>query len=506
MKRIASSFYAALAAAALFAAEPAYDTLIAHRGTMSEAPENTMPAFRLAAERGFGFECDVQLSKDGRVFTFHDGDFKRVTAGACTNRCSDMTWEEICNLDVWSYGKWKGTEFAPERPALLEEVLDLARDGRWIYVEVKTSAGTQIVPYIRKIFDSRRKATSRNVLFIAFSRDICKALKSQMPGFKVFLLTYATEYWGKDAPPLTPKFVLDALRETGADGVDCMYRPEIVTADLVKSVRAAGREFHVWTVDGLTDALEAFRRGVQTVTTNRSREILCESKGNPCPSTKPIRIMSYNIRSTIGMDKECNPVRTAMRIMSESPDFACLNEVRGRAQCEQLARLTGMRGTYADVGGFSNAILSREVPISTETVELPCGKWKRSLLVCEFRDFVVASTHLDVTAETNRFASVPIVKATLEKYGKPFFVTGDWNAQPGTRVVKAMKEFTTIITPESGILTCHPHRYDRKTCIIDYIAMGGTGAERYEVLRSYGVRDYWTSDHAPVVAVVKARQ
>ena len=32
MKRIAASFYAALAGAALFAAEPAQDTLIAHRG------------------------------------------------------------------------------------------------------------------------------------------------------------------------------------------------------------------------------------------------------------------------------------------------------------------------------------------------------------------------------------------------------------------------------------------------------------------------------------------
>ena len=30
-----------------------------------------------AVERGFGFECDVYLSKDGRVFTFHDNVFVR---------------------------------------------------------------------------------------------------------------------------------------------------------------------------------------------------------------------------------------------------------------------------------------------------------------------------------------------------------------------------------------------------------------------------------------------
>ncbi|MBQ3748744.1 MAG: hypothetical protein II863_15175, partial [Kiritimatiellae bacterium] len=54
------------------AAEPAFDTLIAHRGESVDAPENTLPAYKTAVERGFGFECDIYLSKDGRVFTFHD--------------------------------------------------------------------------------------------------------------------------------------------------------------------------------------------------------------------------------------------------------------------------------------------------------------------------------------------------------------------------------------------------------------------------------------------------
>ena len=36
-------------------------------------------AYRMAVERGFGFECDVYLSADGRVFTFHDGNLKRTS-------------------------------------------------------------------------------------------------------------------------------------------------------------------------------------------------------------------------------------------------------------------------------------------------------------------------------------------------------------------------------------------------------------------------------------------
>ena len=44
--------------------KPGYDTLIAHRGESKDAPENTLPAYKLAVERGVGFECDLYLSKD----------------------------------------------------------------------------------------------------------------------------------------------------------------------------------------------------------------------------------------------------------------------------------------------------------------------------------------------------------------------------------------------------------------------------------------------------------
>ena len=60
-------------------AQVGYDTLISHKGESLDAPENTLPAYKTAVERGFGFECDVYLSKDGRVFTFHDKDFSRMT-------------------------------------------------------------------------------------------------------------------------------------------------------------------------------------------------------------------------------------------------------------------------------------------------------------------------------------------------------------------------------------------------------------------------------------------
>ena len=49
----------------------------AHRGLHTKdktVPENSLPAFRAAAEAGYGVELDIQLSRDGQV----------VVCAACT--------------------------------------------------------------------------------------------------------------------------------------------------------------------------------------------------------------------------------------------------------------------------------------------------------------------------------------------------------------------------------------------------------------------------------------
>ena len=246
-----------LLAGCVFAVEPAFDTLIAHRGESVDAPENTLPAYRMAVERGFGFECDVYLSSDGRVFTFHDSTLTRTTGGANTNACGDVSWDVISQLDVGSWGQWAGSQYAGTRPALLEEVLELARDGRYIYVEVKT--GPVIVPYIKAVFEAQANATPSNVLFISFNESSCQALKEQMPDYKV--------YWLKSGS-MTAANLVAKLQTLGVDGVDYCYSASITTAGFISAVRAAGFEFHVWTINTLDTTLEAFARGAQTVTTD----------------------------------------------------------------------------------------------------------------------------------------------------------------------------------------------------------------------------------------------
>lgn len=77
-------FYLFLIAPRMFA-KPDRSKLLgrhyAHRGLFNNngpAPENSLAAFRLAVENGYGIEMDVQLSKDGIPVVFHDATLKRM--------------------------------------------------------------------------------------------------------------------------------------------------------------------------------------------------------------------------------------------------------------------------------------------------------------------------------------------------------------------------------------------------------------------------------------------
>ncbi|MCX7645736.1 MAG: glycerophosphodiester phosphodiesterase family protein [Rhodobacteraceae bacterium] len=55
---------------------------LAHRGYHDRAagrPENSRAAFAAAIAAGYGIECDVQLSADGRAMVFHDDELDRLT-------------------------------------------------------------------------------------------------------------------------------------------------------------------------------------------------------------------------------------------------------------------------------------------------------------------------------------------------------------------------------------------------------------------------------------------
>ncbi len=78
-------------------------TPVVHRGLHDDIlPENSIPAFRAALERGFNIEIDVHLSSDGHLVVFHDDNLKRVCG--VDKKVAKCTLEELRTMRL------KGTE------------------------------------------------------------------------------------------------------------------------------------------------------------------------------------------------------------------------------------------------------------------------------------------------------------------------------------------------------------------------------------------------------------
>lgn len=99
----------------------------AHRGMWGDGvPENSLAAFARAADRGFGMELDVRLSKDGKVFVFHDNDLFRMTGKK--GKFWEFTSKEIEQLRLNGTG---------EKIPYFTEVLALVSGRVPIMVELK---------------------------------------------------------------------------------------------------------------------------------------------------------------------------------------------------------------------------------------------------------------------------------------------------------------------------------------------------------------------------------
>jgi glycerophosphoryl diester phosphodiesterase len=102
---------------------------IAHRGGRAFAPENTLPAIRMARRLGGNVvELDVQMSRDGELVMIHDDEVTRCSdaqtrfPGRSDYSVVSFTWHELAQLDA---GSWFVDELArptSERQPYLREL------------------------------------------------------------------------------------------------------------------------------------------------------------------------------------------------------------------------------------------------------------------------------------------------------------------------------------------------------------------------------------------------
>ncbi len=155
--------------------------IIAHRGASYDAPENTIASTKLAWEQqADASECDVWLTKDGRIIVCHDDNTKK-TAGR-DRKLVDQTLAELRELDA---GLWKGPQWKGEKLPTLRELLDTVPPGRRLVIEIK--CGPEIMPELaRDLKASGRKADQ--LAIISFNYDSVREAKKMFPDIPAFYL------------------------------------------------------------------------------------------------------------------------------------------------------------------------------------------------------------------------------------------------------------------------------------------------------------------------------
>lgn len=236
--------------------------LISHRGFSSEAPENTLPAYRLSKEKGYGYvETDVQFTKDQVAVCLHDKEINRTARlmdGRALNRrvrISDITYEQARTYD---YGSWKSEKYKGT-PILTFEQFIRTCDGLALhpYVELKAPAFDSDEKFRRVADIIAANDMNEKVTFISFKYEYLEKMRALCPSARLgFLYDRRSRLDMKRLLKLK-----NPENEVFVDAEVSAFRR------ILRTCRENDVPLEVWTVDDVHD-LDNMDRYISGVTTN----------------------------------------------------------------------------------------------------------------------------------------------------------------------------------------------------------------------------------------------
>ena len=231
--------------------------LIAHRGESDSFPENTIPAFKAATERGTQWvELDVQLTKDIVPVVMHDPDLKRFGKSDVT--VESLTFNELQKIDA---GSWKSPEFASLKIPSLNQVLN-ELEGVGVNIELKReirpdkrlSALAEITSIIKM------REMQKQVIISSFDDTFLKQSKQVMPDIATGLLfRFSFKKIRKSIPEL--------VREAGAEFFHCSVKQ--VNRAWMDSLNTHNIPCNVYTVNKMDQVMKLKKMGVAGIFSDR---------------------------------------------------------------------------------------------------------------------------------------------------------------------------------------------------------------------------------------------
>lgn len=219
----------------------------AHRGASGSAPENTLPAFEIAAEAEMdGFELDIHRTADGEIVVIHDPTLDRTTDGR--GPVSQRSLSELKRLDA-------GYRFTPD-------------DGR-TYPWRGRGVSIPTLGEVCEAFPQMPLIVEIKQVDPALEEDLARLLQSSKAADRTLVFSLDQEpvdryreLHPEQATGFGPDDVAEFLRRIGSASWEG-YRPagvafavpvqwrgtQVVSAPFVEAAHRHGCEVFVWTVN-----------------------------------------------------------------------------------------------------------------------------------------------------------------------------------------------------------------------------------------------------------------
>jgi len=257
-----------------------------HRGAPAERPENTLPSFLLALERGANaLELDVHMTRDGQLVVSHDPSGRRVARAPERIRRSSLSevktwdagfgfiaprpraWLTRLRAQRWApaqlFDPFRGRPFVGQgyRMPTLEEVLvELPRTT--LSVDIKPHRAEVLEPVLEVI---RRQSAEHRVTLASFDAATIRAVRRY--GYRGPTALARREIAALFAvpAPLASRFVAGAT----AAQVPVRQGPMVFGSRwFIAKCHALGLRVDFWTIDDPLEADRLFELGADGVMTN----------------------------------------------------------------------------------------------------------------------------------------------------------------------------------------------------------------------------------------------
>lgn len=275
---------------------------LAHRGFSPDGHENTLAAFRAAAELGYVWlETDVHTTLDGVVVAFHDPTLERVTG--TSGNVNDLTWEQLREVRIG------GTEEIPTLTELLRALPEAC-----LNIDVKDEASVAALPgvvarehaahrlRVTSFSESRRRRALAGITRLTGERVRSSAGTLGTAGFlAVSVVAPLTDRVSRKIAPALWRAHIAAWSRLVAP-FDTLQLPEqhtvrlpgghrltlrIVTPAFLDLAHRTGLSVQVWTVNDPADMKRLLDMGVDGLITDRAdllKDVLqCRGQWPPDP-------------------------------------------------------------------------------------------------------------------------------------------------------------------------------------------------------------------------------